>query len=107
VSAAIRTIPNLVAPARWLYQELGNIPTIVYLTRGERGIQGRPNDDAARSAALSANRLVRYWGKSALRVRLTVHSSLERVDELQKILAEEHPDVVLLIGRWTHTWITR
>src|SRR6185503_3804727 len=75
-----------------LYQELGNIPTIVYLTRGERGIQGKSNDEAAqiRSAECeSACKVLGVKARFAGQVDGSADFTRTRVDEIQKILAEE------------------
>jgi LmbE family N-acetylglucosaminyl deacetylase len=80
-----------------LYQELGNTPTIVYLTRGERGIQGKSNEEAAliRSAECeSACKALGAKARFAGQIDGSADFTRARVDELQKILAEENPDVV-------------
>ena len=80
-----------------LYQELGNTPTIVYLTRGERGIQGKSNDEAARIRSAECEAACKVLGAKA-RFAGQVDGSADftrmRVDELHKILADERPDVV-------------
>jgi N-acetylglucosamine malate deacetylase 1 len=80
-----------------LYQELGNIPTIVYLTRGERGIQGKSNDEAAqiRSAECeSACKVLGAKARFAGQIDGSADFTRTRVDELQRILGDERPDVV-------------
>jgi LmbE family N-acetylglucosaminyl deacetylase len=74
-----------------LYQELGNIPTIVYLTRGERGIQGKSNDEAAQIRSAECESACKVLGEKA-RFAGQIDGSADftrtRVDEILKILAE-------------------
>jgi LmbE family N-acetylglucosaminyl deacetylase len=80
-----------------LYQELGNTPTIIYLTRGERGIQGKSNGEAAQIRSVECESACKVLGAKA-RFAGQIDGSADftrtRVDELQKILADERPDVV-------------
>ena len=80
-----------------LYQELGSKPGIVYLTRGERGIQGKSNDEAARIRSAECEAACKALGAVA-RFAGQIDGSADfiraRVQELQEILADERPDVV-------------
>ena len=80
-----------------LYHELGSFPTIIYLTRGERGIQGKSNDEAARIRTAECEAACSILGVKA-RFAGQIDGSADftrtRVDELQKILVEEAPDLV-------------
>src|SRR5262245_17262960 len=80
-----------------LYQEMGSSATIVYLTRGERGIQGKSNDEAAAIRTAECEAACKVLGVKA-RFAGQIDGSADftrvRVDELQKILAEEAPDLV-------------
>src|SRR5512134_2080318 len=48
-----------------LYQELGSTPTVVYLTRGERGIRGKSNDEAAQIRSSECESACRVLGAKA------------------------------------------
>jgi LmbE family N-acetylglucosaminyl deacetylase len=80
-----------------LYQELGSRPAIVYLTRGERGIQSKSNDEAARIRSAECEAACKALGAAA-RFAGQIDGSADftrtRVQELQEILADERPDVV-------------
>jgi len=80
-----------------LYQEIGNAATIVYLTRGERGIQGKSNDEAARIRSAECEAACKLLG-AKMRFAGQIDGSADftraHVDELQRILEDERPDVV-------------
>ena len=79
------------------YAELGHSVVILYLTRGERGISGKSLDEAAtiRSAECEAAcRIVGAKPVFASQIDGAADFTRARVDELQKLLADETPDVV-------------
>src|SRR5215475_14515886 len=75
-----------------LYQEIGNASTIVYLTRGERGIQGKSNDEAAKIRSAECEAACKLLG-AKMRFAGQIDGSADftrtRVDELQRILEDE------------------
>lgn len=80
------------------YAALGHAVTIVYLTRGERGIEGKSLGDAARirtAESEAACRILgatpRFFGQIDGATELT-HA---HVDAMTKLLAAERPDVLL------------
>jgi LmbE family N-acetylglucosaminyl deacetylase len=80
------------------YAAAGHAVTIVYLTRGERGIEGKPLADAARirtAESEAACRILgatpRYFGQIDGATELT-HA---HVDAMTKLVAAEKPDLIL------------
>src|SRR5689334_8002838 len=48
------------------YSEQGHAVTVIYLTRGERGIQGKSNEEAARIRSAEAEAACQVMGAKAL-----------------------------------------
>src|SRR3989442_12085783 len=78
------------------YAALGHAVTVVYLTRGERGISGKSVDDAARirSAECEAACMIigakpAFFGQIDGATEVT-HA---HVDAMRRLLAADHPDV--------------
>src|ERR1044072_3577782 len=79
------------------YAALGHAVTIVYLTRGERGIDGKSLDEAARIRTAECEAACRIIGaKPAFFGQIDGATELPRahVDAMRRLLAAEHPDVV-------------
>ena len=79
------------------YVEMGHSVTVIYLTRGERGIPGKTNDEAAaiRSGECEAAcKIIGAKGLFAGQIDGSADFTRARVDELKKLLAPEKPDVV-------------
>ena len=79
------------------YVEAGHRATVIYLTRGERGIAGKSNDEAAaiRSAECAAAcKILGAQARFAGQIDGAADFTRTRVDELQQLLAAERPDLV-------------
>jgi LmbE family N-acetylglucosaminyl deacetylase len=79
------------------YVGMGHRATVIYLTRGERGIPGKSNEEAAaiRSAECEAAcQIIGATARFAGQIDGSADFTRARVDELKKILAQEKPDVV-------------
>src|SRR6185295_15866263 len=79
------------------YSEQGHAVTVVYLTRGERGIQGKPMDEAAKIRTAECEAACKIMGAKAVfagQIDGAADFTRTRVDELQKLLAAEAPDLV-------------
>src|SRR5213083_2831392 len=79
------------------YAALGHAVTIVYLTRGERGIPGKPLDDAARIRSAESETACRVMGaKPAFFGQIDGATEVTRahVDAMSRLLAAENPDLV-------------
>ena len=79
------------------YSEAGHAVTIIYLTRGERGIAGKSLDEAARirtAECEAACKIISAKPVFAGQIDGAADFTRARVDELQKLLAAESPDVV-------------
>jgi LmbE family N-acetylglucosaminyl deacetylase len=75
--------------------------TIVYLTRGERGIKDKSNDEAAKIRSAECEAACEIIGAKAMfagQVDGSAEFTRVRVDELHKLLAAENPDIVF--GHW-------
>jgi LmbE family N-acetylglucosaminyl deacetylase len=80
-----------------LYAGLGHAVTIVYLTRGERGIKGKSNDEAAKIRSAECEAACGIIGAKAVfagQIDGSADFTRARVDELQKVLAAENADIV-------------
>jgi LmbE family N-acetylglucosaminyl deacetylase len=83
------------------YAALGHAVTIVYLTRGERGIQGTSLDDAARIRTAECEAACRIIGaKPVFFGQIDGATELTRahVDAMQRLLSVQKPD--LLFTHW-------
>ena len=79
------------------YVEMGHSVTVIYLTRGERGIPGKSNDDAAAIRSLECEAACRIIGAKALfagQIDGSADFTRAQVDDLKKMLAAEKPDIV-------------
>lgn len=79
------------------YAALGHHVTIVYLTRGERGIPGTSLADAARIRTAEAERACAIIGAAprfAGQVDGATEFNASEVRRMTELLAAEHPDVV-------------
>lgn len=79
------------------YSEQGHAVTVIYLTRGERGIQGKSLDEAARIRSAECEVACKIMGAKAVfagQIDGAADFTRTRVDELQKLLAAEAPDLV-------------
>jgi LmbE family N-acetylglucosaminyl deacetylase len=79
------------------YSESGHAITIVYLTRGERGIAGKSLDEAAKTRTAECEAACRIIGAKPVyagQIDGAADFTRARVEELQKVLAVEAPDVV-------------
>jgi LmbE family N-acetylglucosaminyl deacetylase len=79
------------------YAALGHAVTIMYLTRGERGIDGKSLDEAARIRTAECAAACRIIGaKPAFFGQIDGATELTRaqVDAMQRVLAAQTPDVL-------------
>ncbi|HXT42284.1 MAG TPA: PIG-L deacetylase family protein [Candidatus Angelobacter sp.] len=79
------------------YSEQGHAVSVIYLTRGERGIQGKSLDEAAKIRTAECEAACKIIGAKAVfagQIDGTADFTRTRVDELQKLLAAEAPDLV-------------
>ncbi len=80
------------------YAALGHAVTIVYLTRGERGIDGKSLDEAARIRTAESEAACRLLGaKPVFFGQIDGATELTRahVESMTRLLATERPDVLL------------
>jgi LmbE family N-acetylglucosaminyl deacetylase len=83
------------------YAEHGHRVTVVYLTRGERGIRGASNDEAAKIRSAECEAACRIMGaKAVFAGQVDGSTELNRswVVRMQDLLASEKPDV--LFAQW-------
>ena len=79
------------------YAALGNAVTIVYLTRGERGISGKSLDEAARIRTAESETACRIIGAKPIffgQIDGATEFTHAHVDAMTKLLAAERPDVI-------------
>lgn len=79
------------------YVEMGHHVTIIYLTRGEKGIPGKSNDEAARIRTAESEAACRIIGAKPLfagQIDGATEVNKMRVDGLLKLLSIEEPDIV-------------
>lgn len=79
------------------YSELGHAVTVIYLTRGERGIKDKSNDEAATIRTAECEAACKIIGAKPVfagQIDGSADFTRARVDELQKLLAAENPDLV-------------
>ncbi|MBI4658164.1 MAG: PIG-L family deacetylase [Verrucomicrobia bacterium] len=84
-----------------LYAQQGHSVTVIYLTRGERGISGKSNDEAAAIRTAECEAACKIIGAKPVfagQIDGSTESNRVRVEEMQKILAAEAPDI--LITHW-------
>jgi len=83
------------------YAALGHAVTIVYLTRGERGIEGKSLDDAARIRTAECETACRIIGAKPVffgQIDGATEVTRAQVDAMQRLLAAQTPD--LLFTHW-------
>jgi len=79
------------------YSELGHEVTVIYLTRGERGIKSMALDDAARIRSGEAEAACKIMGAKAVfagQIDGATELSRAHVEAFAKLLAVETPDIV-------------
>ena len=79
------------------YAALGHAVTIVYLTRGERGIPGTSLDEAARIRSAEAETACKIIGAKPVffgQIDGATEVTPAQGDAMQRLLAASHPDVV-------------
>jgi LmbE family N-acetylglucosaminyl deacetylase len=79
------------------YAEEGHAATVIYLTRGERGIQGKSNDEAAAIRTAECEAACKVIGAKAVfagQIDGSTEVTRARVEQLRALLASEKPDVV-------------
>jgi LmbE family N-acetylglucosaminyl deacetylase len=80
------------------YAEAGHQATVIYLTRGERGIAGQSNEAAAQTRTAECEAACRVMGaKPVFAGQIDGSTEVTRawVDRMRELLAAESPDVVL------------
>jgi LmbE family N-acetylglucosaminyl deacetylase len=79
------------------YSQLGHAVTVLYLTRGERGIRGKGLDDSAKIRSAECEQACRVIGaRPRFFGQVDGATELTRggVEAMTKILGEEQPDVI-------------
>jgi len=79
------------------YSAAGHSVTVVYLTRGERGISGKSLEEAARIRTAECEAACKIIGARPVfagQIDGAADFTRVRVDELQKLLSAETPDLV-------------
>ena len=79
------------------YAALGHSVTIVYLTRGERGIDGKSLDEAARIRTAEAEAACRIIGAKAVffgQIDGATEFTRAQVESMARLLADERPDIL-------------
>jgi LmbE family N-acetylglucosaminyl deacetylase len=79
------------------YAALGHAVTIVYLTRGERGIEGKSLDEAARIRTAECEVACRIIGAKPVyfgQIDGATEVTRAHVDAMQRLLATQTPDVL-------------
>src|SRR5439155_24638566 len=79
------------------YSELGNSGTIIDLTRGERGINGKSLDEAARIRSAECEAACKIMGAKPVffgQIDGATELNKTHVDAMTKLLSAENPDVV-------------
>ena len=79
------------------YAQLGHSVTIIYLTRGERGISGKSLDEAARIRSAECEAACKIMGAKPVffgQIDGATELNKAHVDTMTKLLSAENPDVV-------------
>jgi LmbE family N-acetylglucosaminyl deacetylase len=79
------------------YAALGHSVTIVYLTRGERGISGKSLDEAAEIRTAEAENACRIMGATPVffgQIDGDTVVNREQVGKMQRLIAAESPDLI-------------
>src|SRR5205807_7227184 len=80
------------------YAELGHALTVIYLTRGERGISGKSLDEAARIRSAECEAACKIMGAKPVffgQIDGATELNKTHVDAMTKLLTAENPDVLL------------
>jgi LmbE family N-acetylglucosaminyl deacetylase len=83
------------------YSELGHSVTIVYLTRGERGIRGKSPDEAAKIRSAECEAACKIMGARPVffgQIDGATELNKTHVDDMTKLLSAEGPD--MLFTHW-------
>src|SRR6476659_6246662 len=79
------------------YADAGHKITVIYLTRGERGIAGKSNDEAAAIRTAECEAACKIMGAKAVfagQIDGSTEMTRSRVEELSKLIGAEEPDVI-------------
>lgn len=79
------------------YASLGHAVTIVYLTRGERGISGKSLDEAAKIRTAESEAACKIIGAKPVffgQIDGTTEVTRTHVDAMRQLLAAQNPDVI-------------
>jgi LmbE family N-acetylglucosaminyl deacetylase len=79
------------------YAELGHSVTVIYLTRGERGIRDKSLDEAAKIRTAECEAASKVIGAKAVfagQIDGATEITRARIEDMQRLLAFEPPDVV-------------
>jgi LmbE family N-acetylglucosaminyl deacetylase len=79
------------------YADEGHSGTVIYLTRGERGIRDKTNDEAARIRSAECEAACKILGAKPLfagQIDGSAEFTRPRVDDLLKLLVAEKPDIL-------------
>jgi LmbE family N-acetylglucosaminyl deacetylase len=79
------------------YAELGHVVTVLYLTRGERGIRDKGLDEAGRIRSAECEKACQLMGARPRffgQVDGATEITRAHVDAMTKVLGEEKPDVI-------------
>jgi LmbE family N-acetylglucosaminyl deacetylase len=79
------------------YAAAGHKITIIYLTRGERGIAGKSNDEAASIRTAESEAACQIIGAKAVfagQIDGSTEMTRSRIEELSKLLSAETPDII-------------
>ena len=79
------------------YSELGHAASVIYLTRGERGIRDKSLDEAARIRSAECEAACKIVGAKLLffgQIDGATELTAAHVNSMTKLLASENPDVV-------------
>jgi LmbE family N-acetylglucosaminyl deacetylase len=83
------------------YAELGHLVTILYLTRGERGVRGKGLDEAGQIRTAECEKACQLMGAHPRffgQIDGATEMTRAHVEAMAKVLAEEQPDV--LFAHW-------
>ena len=79
------------------YSEFGHTVTVVYLTRGERGIRDKSTDEAAKIRSAECEAACKIMGAKAVffgQIDGATEVNKENVDAMTKLLSADIPDVL-------------
>ncbi len=79
------------------YAAAGHQVTVIYLTRGERGISGKSNEEAASIRSAECEAACKIMGAKAVfagQIDGSTEMTRARLDELAKLISAEAPDVL-------------